>query len=121
MKIKYIFSIFALLHAASFSVLADGGISGNYTGSISGTPATLSIKQNGSSIQGQIDASGYIYKLSGSAAGQSASGTLSDPQTGGAMKFDASLSGRTLNLTAVMNNIFTGEAAQLQMVFFAKR
>jgi hypothetical protein len=67
------------------STVTTDGWSGTYYGDINGTSATLNLNQEGPSISGQIDASGYIYNLSGKSENQQFLGELFDPQTQGKM------------------------------------
>ena len=41
------------------------GFAGTYTGALNGVPATLAIRQQGATLQGQADAGGYRCTLSG--------------------------------------------------------
>lgn len=62
---------------------------GSYTGTIQGTPATLTAQRSGERITGSIDAQGYRYQFEGTVSGTQATGTLTDPQAGGSMPFEA--------------------------------
>ena len=58
---------------------------GTYYGDIKGTSATLILTQDGSSVTGKIDASGYFYNISGTSTDSQFLGELIDPQTQGKM------------------------------------
>lgn len=77
---------------------------GSFRGAIQGTPATLTARQQAGQISGTIDAGGYGYVFEGQVSGARASGTVKDPQTGGAMTFEASLAGGDLRFVIVIAN-----------------
>lgn len=80
------------------------GWPGTYQGSISGTASVLTVSLSGSQLIGKIDASGYIYNLTGIVDAASCKGQLLDKNTGGSMEFNAQLSGNTLDLVLMVPN-----------------
>ena len=84
---------------------------GSYSGNINGTPATLSLQQNGNQVNGIIDASGYKYSLSGTANGKNAQGQVIDTQTQGGMTYQSTLNGTDIAMTISVNG------SQLQLQF----
>lgn len=97
-------------------LVAAQPFSGTYSGSISGTPATLTLHQEGSSLRGTVDAGGYGYVLTGVLANGTASGTLSDPQTGGTMPCEVTMQGSTLTLTILAPNA-QGQVQRMPLTF----
>ncbi|HLT46974.1 MAG TPA: hypothetical protein VK002_07080 [Rubricoccaceae bacterium] len=91
-------------------------LGGDYHGTISGTPATLTLQQDGAALRGAIDAGGYGYTLVGTAAGATASGTLTDPQAGSAMPFELTAEGDALTLTLVATDPY-GQAQRVPLSF----
>lgn len=71
---------------------------GSYRGTISGTSAVMTIQTHQDQIEGQIDASGYLYQLSGTFKQQQSSGILTDKITGGAMEFTAQLTNEIVDM-----------------------
>lgn len=84
----------------------SAGLAGTYSGMLNGTPTTLTLQQQGSSFQGEADAGGYRYTLSGTVQGNTATGQLSDPQTGGAMNVELALQGDQLSLVLLAQDGF---------------
>ncbi|MBT8270368.1 MAG: hypothetical protein KJO39_10720 [Bacteroidia bacterium] len=74
-------------------------LTGTYNGNIDGTPATLTLQQEGVDVSGQINANGYLYNLSGKANGSRSQGTLTDSQTQGVMNYEGSLNGNSFSLS----------------------
>ena len=72
---------------------------GTYSGVVNGVATTLTIQQQGATLQGQADAVGYRYTLSGAVNGVTARGRLDDPNTGGGMDVELSIQGDQLTLT----------------------
>ena len=72
---------------------------GTYTGALNGVATTLTIQQQGATLQGHADASGYRYTLSGSVDGPTGRGRLDDPNTGGGVDVELSMQGDQLTLT----------------------
>src|SRR5690606_2606582 len=93
------------------------GLDGPYTGTINGTPATLTLQQQDASLSGVIDASGYQYTLTGTVDGHAGRGTLSDPQAGGAMEFELAAEGDALTLTLLTVDPFAGQTQRVPLVF----
>ncbi|GBD32451.1 hypothetical protein HRbin33_01416 [bacterium HR33] len=87
-------------------------LDGTFRGDIAGTPSTAVLSQQGSNLSGEIDAGGYRYLLQGTVAGNRATGTMSDPQTGGSAQFEAALRGEELSFT-----IRDPSAQQIELVF----
>ena len=90
---------------------------GTYAGEVSGTPATLTLEQDGSTLQGIMDVSGYRYEVSATAGGAGATGTLYDPQTGGTVRLEMSPGGDVLNLVLIQENAFTGQMNRVPLAF----
>lgn len=90
---------------------ADQTFEGSYSGTIQGTPATLTVKRTGERITGTIDAQGYRYTLDGQVTGTRATGTLTDPSAGGSMPFEATASGGDVKL------VVTAQGTRLEMDF----
>lgn len=95
----------------------SSGLSGAYAGAINGAPATLTLQQQGNTLSGVIDASGYRYDLAGTVEGSGARGTLTDPQAGGVMAFELAADGGGLTLTLFSTDPFTGEVQHLPFSF----
>jgi hypothetical protein len=74
-------------------------LTGTYNGNIDGTPATLTLQQEGVDLRGQINANDYLYYLSGKASGNRSQGTLTDSQTQGVMNYEGSLVGNSFSLS----------------------
>ena len=102
-----LFLLLAIVH------LKAQTFSGAFNGDINGTPATLTLQENGSQISGQINASGYIYTLNGTANGNNTNGKLTDTQTQGAMNFSGLLQGNNLTLS-----LSTVDGAKFELQFF---
>lgn len=90
-------------------------LDGTYHGDISGTPATLTLQQDGPALRGAIDAGGYGYTLSGTASGSGGEGTLTDPQAGSAMGFELAAQGSALTLTILATDPY----GQVQRIPFS--
>lgn len=93
-----------LLHISLLSLfpicwLQAQTLTGTYQGTIEGTPATLTLQQEGGDLWGQINANEYLYYLSGKANGNSSQGTLTDSQTQGVMNYEGSLVGNHFSLS----------------------
>lgn len=99
----------------AFGPLAAQPLDGTYLGSIEGTPATLTLRQDGSALSGAIDAGGYGYTLDGTAGGGSAQGTLTDPQAGSTMPFELAAQGDALTLSIMVADPY----GQVQRVPFS--
>lgn len=84
---------------------------GSYSGTIQGTPATLTVTRTGERITGAIDAQGYRYSLEGQVTGTQATGTLTDPTAGGSMPFEATASGGDVKL------VVSAQGTRLEMEF----
>lgn len=74
---------------------------GSYTGSIQGTPATLTAERSGDRVTGTIVAEGYSYRFEGTVSGTQATGTLTDPQAGGSMPFEATATGDDVRFVVI--------------------
>ena len=83
-----------LLYGLSFLILAHSTIAmaqtttdwnGTYHGTIEHTPVTLTLKGQGNTVTGQVNADGYLYNLTCTADGSRCTGTFSDPQTQGSL------------------------------------
>jgi hypothetical protein len=98
------------------AVSASSGWNGSFTGNISGTASILSIQPAGSGFEGQIDASGYIYLLTGSVQGNIANGKLTDKITGGTMDFAATLQGDILDMKLQVPGQF-GQITEIPVQF----
>jgi hypothetical protein len=85
--------------------------SGIYYGNIGGTSSTLSLQQQDNTVQGKIDAGGYIYSLTGNLNNNQLEGILVDSQTQGSMKCKGSIQAGTINL--VVNNQNNGQSFQI--------
>jgi hypothetical protein len=85
--------------------------SGTYIGNIMGTSSSLTVQQEGKTIQGRIDADGYIYQVTGSAKGNQFDGELLDPQTQGRMPCMGFLENEKISLT--IGDAQSGQAIQL--------
>ena len=92
-------------------------LSGSYSGSVAGTPATLVLERNGTEIRGVIDAGGYRYDLSGTANGATGGGTLSDPQAGAQMEFEVVEQGSTTTVTILARDPSTGQVQRVPFEF----
>lgn len=92
------------------------GWNGQFNGSINGTPSVLTLQQNGTTVEGHINAAGYIYNLNGSSNGANATGRLMDPQTQGAMDFSATLQGDQVTIFLEVPGQ-AGQNGQLQLSF----
>ena len=104
-----------LLLALACGPLAAQSLDGTYHGDISGTPATLTLQQEGSALRGAIDAGGYGYTLTGTARGGGGEGTLTDPQAGSAMAFEMAAQGSALTLTILATDPY----GQVQRIPFS--
>ncbi len=89
-----------LIYGVAFAVAAGHAtFTGTYSGSIDGTPTTMTLQQKGEEVSGEIDSGGYRYGLEGEVSGKTASGVLSDAKTGGEFEFEAELVQNGLRLT----------------------
>lgn len=79
----------------SLSIAALDGI---YHGTINGTPSTLRLMSNQGRLEGEIDAGGYRYRLTGTSVGAHGQGVFSDPNTGGSGQFEARKQGHSVTL-----------------------
>ena len=95
----------------------SGGFTGSFQGEIAGTATQLTLEQRGNTLTGKADAGGYLYTLQGTVNGNTASGTLHDPNTGGNVAFQASLAGGTLKLTLLVPDPATGQSQHLDLNF----
>lgn len=95
---------------------SSSGWNGSFTGNISGTHSVLSIQSKDSGFEGQIDASGYIYLLTGKIQGNRATGTLTDKVTGGTMEFEASLKDGIIDMKLQVPGQF-GQVTELPVQF----
>jgi hypothetical protein len=93
---------------AGAAPVAPSGFSGIFTGNLDGTPTTLTLQQQGGTIQGRMDASGYPYTVNATSSGTdgTARGTFSDPQTGGNAQLEMSLQGNALTLTFMVPDAY---------------
>ncbi len=91
---------------------AANGWAGTFSGNFNGTPTTMTLQLNGNQLQGDINAGGYRYSLTGNISGQQSEGRFVDPQTQGAMNYQASLNGNQLTLS--IQNPTNGQSSQLQ-------
>ncbi len=92
--IRFLSNLTAALFAGSLYA-----VDGQYQGDINGTPATLQVQSSGQQMQGEINASGYIYLLQGQSDGKMAEGQLQDQQTGATMSFSLQTSDNQAQLT----------------------
>jgi hypothetical protein len=111
------FVILMLVGAAFASTSLGQGFPGSYTGEIGGVPMKLVIQQRGEALQGEADASGYRYTLSGHAEGTTARGTLADPQTGGGVEVEMMLQGDQFTLTLLAADPYTGQVQRTPLQF----
>lgn len=84
---------------------------GTYYGDINGTATSLILSQQGNTVQGRIDADGYIYNISGNLENDMLNGELTDPQTQGSMICKGSMENGVILLT--MSDNTTGQSFQL--------
>lgn len=96
---------------------SSAGFAGTYAGALNGVSTTLTIQQQGATLQGRVDAGGYPYMLSGTASGAAARGTLSDPQTGGAVEVELLVQGEQLTLTLLAQDPYTGQVNRIPTTF----
>lgn len=96
---------------------SSAGWVGSYSGSINNTPTTLTLQQQGDTVTGKIDSGGYLYELSGSAQGQTLSGTVRDPQTGGSFKLEGNRNGNALTLTLLVSDPNSGQTKRTSYQF----
>ena len=89
---------------------------GSYNGNIYGTPSVLSLTESGTQITGKIDASGYIYELSGNLENNQLTGTMTDGATGGQMNYSATLQGDLLLMKLITLNMF-GQPSEIPLQF----
>lgn len=90
---------------------------GAYSGSINGTPTTLTLHQQGTTLQGEANANGYRYTLSGTANGSAAQGTLTDPQNGATMPFEMAMQGQALTLNLISQDPYSGQSQRIAFNF----
>jgi hypothetical protein len=95
---------------------SSGAWNGKYTGSINGTQSILTLRQNGSNVEGNIDASGYVYNLKGTVNGNQSTGQLVDSNTQGVMNYSGTSSGRQISLNLEVPGQY-GQTTQLQLTF----
>ena len=91
--------------------------SGTYAGEVFGTPATLTLEQDANAIRGVMDASGYRYELTAAAQGTTASGTLHDTQTGGAIPVELTPDGQGMTLVLVQEAPYGGQVSRTPLSF----
>jgi len=84
---------------------------GTYYGDIGGTKSSLTLQQQNTTVQGRIDAGGYIYNLSGILTNEQLDGELVDPQTQGRMACKGSLQQGVIHLT--LNDPQTGQSIRM--------
>lgn len=103
----------------SGNTLGHGGASfaGAYQGNIHGTPASMTLQQQGNQVSGVIDASGYRYNLQGKVNQSQSQGMLIDPQTQGQMQYQAALNGSMINMTISAQNQQTGQMQSFNIQF----
>lgn len=101
----------SLLSTVQAQSLTGEEWTGAYNGNINGAPATLTLRQKDNQVEGQINAGGYLYNLSGNINGQQSQGQLTDPQTQGIMTYQGQLQGN--NLTLYLN----ANGSQFQIQF----
>ena len=116
MKIKYpLLALFSFIPILFLAQSIDWN--GKYSGSIDGTPTTLSLQHELAQISGVMDASGYKYNLSGRVKSNNSTGTLSDSQTGGQLSYSAVLQGSSLTLTLSTYDAYTGQNNSFDLYF----
>lgn len=101
----------------AFGPVAAQPLDGSYVGDLNGTPATLTLEQDGAVLRGAIDAGGYGYTLDGAVAQGGAQGTLTDPQAGSTLPFELAAQGDALTLTLLASDPY----GQTQRIPFAFR
>lgn len=111
-----LFPLLVMLTLASGPVAAQP-LGGSYVGDLNGTPATLTLEQDGAALRGAIDAGGYGYSLDGAVAQGGAQGTLTDPQAGSALPFELAAQGDALTLTLLASDPY----GQVQRIPFSFR
>jgi hypothetical protein len=99
------------------SGVASSRFAGRYQGSIQGTPASMTLEQQGATVSGGIDASGYPYRLQGTVSGGKLSGQLTDPQTNGGFDFEATARGGTLDLVLLSQDPYSGQKQRVPLTF----
>lgn len=107
--------LLTLLLLLACGSLAAQPLDGAYHGDLNGTPATLTLQQDGPALRGAIDAGGYGYALSGTVSGSGGEGTLTDPQAGSAMPFELAAQGSALTLTILATDPY----GQVQRIPFS--
>lgn len=91
---------------------------GTFAGSIQGTPTTLTLEQEGTTLRGQADASGYLYTLTAAVSEPSqAQGRFTDPQTDGALDVELALQEDQLTLTLLVQDPQTGQVQRMPVLF----
>ena len=97
-------SVAFFLLLLSFSLYAQSPFTGTYQGNVEGSPATCTLKQIQSQLSGQVNAIGYIYQLSGTVEGNSASGQVTDLQEQSQLPYTAQIQGDQLTFTLVFQD-----------------
>lgn len=92
-------------------------LAGTYSGMLNGTPTTLTLQEQGASFQGEAVAGGYRYVLSGTVRGNTATGTLSDPQAGGTMNVELVMQGDQLTLILLVQDPNTRQINRIPAQF----
>ena len=121
MTMRKPFSLLSLFFLPSFlfcqQIAGTSEWSGTYSGDINGTPSTMTLRQEGAQVNGSVDAAGYQYRLQGNAQGNTFRGTLSDPQTGGEMDCQGTMTGNAVSLDLSVNDPSSGQLQRLQLQF----
>ena len=95
-------AIFIVALSPFKSYADNSNFQGQYFGNISGQSATLTLNRKGNFTAGEINVSGYIYKVQGSIQGTSLTGVFSDPNTGGQGNLSASQQAQNIILKIVL-------------------
>jgi len=94
-----------------------GDPAGSYSGTINGTPSTMTLKLEGHSLAGRVESAGYLYNLAGTHDNGALKGTLSDPRTGAALPFEGRHEGGRIRLEILSQNGAAGTPERLALDF----
>ena len=112
------FLFFLFIFFSSFlAAQKSGSWSGIFNGQLVDIESTLSGETNNADWKGTIDASGYLFDLTGTLDGMNMVGTMSDPQTGSTLPFRALLTGDKLAIYIHDINPLTGVKEEMELVF----
>ena len=89
---------------------------GSFLGDINGTNSILSLSLNGTLLNGEINADGYIYLLEGTVDGNQSTGKVTDKITGGVLDYMAHLQADQLDMKLIFRDQF-GQSVEIPVQF----